>query len=267
MVETRKLTRRFYTRCCQSHEHKSESHSHDHSHFAACEDVSIHIAEGEIFGLVGESGCGKSTLANMLLLLIKPCEGEIHIDGQNVTNLSRRRSLMDVRRKIQYVPQNSGSSLNPHMTLEGIITEPMRNFKIPHKSKAAELLEIVGLSPDWIRRRPAQLSGGQRQRVAVARAISINPQVLVLDEVTSSLDIITAGDVIKMLGKVNREFNTSMLFISHDIALADRFCHRTGVMKDGRIVEIADDLTKAKNEYTRELVDSSLNIKTERKLA
>ena len=260
MIETRNLTRRFHALCCQSHEHKSEGHSHKHSHFAACEDVSIHIAGGEIFGLVGESGCGKSTLANMLLLLIKPCEGEIHIDGQNVTNLSRRRALMEVRRKIQYVPQNSGSSLNPHMTLEAIITEPMRNFKLPHKSKAAELLEIVGLSPDWIRRRPAQLSGGQRQRVAVARAISINPQALVLDEVTSSLDIITAGGIIKMLSEINREFHTSMLFISHDIALADRFCRRKGVMKDGRIIEITDDLTKAKDEYTKELVNSSLNI-------
>jgi ABC-type dipeptide/oligopeptide/nickel transport system ATPase subunit len=263
MIETRNLTRRFHTQCCQSHNHKSEKHSH----FAACEDVSIHIAEGEIFGLVGESGCGKSTLANMLLLLLKPCEGTIHIDGQNVTNLSRRSALLEVRRKIQYVPQNSGSSLNPHMTLENIITEPMRNFKVPHKSKAAELLEIVGLSPDWIKRRPAQLSGGQRQRVAVARAISINPKTLVLDEVTSGLDIITAGSVIKMLSGINREFNTSMLFISHDIALADRFCHRTGFMKDGSIVEITYDLSEAENEYTKELVNSSLNLRKERKLA
>jgi len=252
MIETRQLTRLFNSR-------RALLCSNVHKQFAACKDVSIHIDKGEIFGLVGESGCGKSTLANMLLLLLKPSEGEIWLDGQNVTHLSKRNALMEVRRKIQYVPQNSGSSLNPHMNLEAIITEPMRNFGLQYKSKAGELLEMVGLSAGWLRRRPAQLSGGQRQRVAVARALSINPQILVLDEVTSNLDIITAGGIIKLLTEINREFKTSMLFISHDIALADRFCLRKGVMKNGKIIEIADDLAKTKNEYTKKLVKSSLN--------
>jgi len=222
--------------------------------FAACEDVSISIADGEIFGLVGESGSGKSTFANMLLMLLRPSFGEIRIDGQDIAGISGRRALMDVRRKIQYVPQYSGASLNPHMRLEDIITEPLRNFGLPYRNKAAELLEVVGLPTDWNRRRPAQLSGGQRQRVAVARAIAINPKALVLDEVTSSLDVITAGGIIKMLGSINREFDTSMLFITHDISLADRFCRRKGVMKAGRLIEVTGDLTKAENEYTKELV-------------
>jgi len=141
----------------------------------------------------------------------------------------------------------------------------MRNFGLPHKSRAGELLEIVGLPPDWVRRRPAQLSGGQRQRVAIARAISINPRTLILDEVTSSLDVITASSIIRMLGEINNEFNTSMLFITHDISLADRFCRRKGVMKAGRIIEVADDLSKAENEYTKSLVNSSLTRPKERK--
>ena len=252
MIETRNLTRRFSTRKCIIRQKR-------HEMFAACENVNLSIEKGEIFGLVGESGCGKTTLANMLLMLLRPSEGEIIIDGQTTTGL-RGREIMELRRKIQYVPQSSGCSLNPHMSLEGIITEPMRNFGLPLKNKAAELLELVGLSPQWTRRRPAQLSGGQRQRVAVARAIAINPKVLVLDEVTSSLDVITSNGIIKMLGDINRGLQTSMLFISHDIHLADRFCHRKGVMKSGRLVETTDDLKLAKHEYTRELLDSALTF-------
>ena len=256
MIETKNLTRRFYTGKALIRGRAER--------FSACENVSISIAEGEIFGLVGESGCGKTTLANMLLMLLKPCEGEIRIDGEDVTNISGRKNLASIRRKIQYVPQNSGSSLNPHMTLERIITEPMRNFGINHKNEAERLLEIVGLPSRWKSRRPAQLSGGQRQRVAIARAISINPKALVLDEVTSNLDVITSVGILGTLEEINKQFNTSMMMITHDISQADRFCHRKGVMRDGKIIEITNDLTHAQHDYTKQLVNSALSFKLER---
>jgi len=244
MIETKNLTKRFYSRN-RLWQNKLEDR------FAACENVNICITEGEIFGLVGESGCGKSTLAKLLLLLLEPCEGEIRIDGQDVTRLNSSRQLMEVRRKIQYVPQNSGSSLNPQMTLERIITEPMRNFGLPWKQKAAELLEIVGLLPEWTIKRPAQLSGGQKQRVAIARAISINPKILVLDEVTSNLDVITSNGIIKKLREINDDYKTSMLFISHDINLVDRFCHSKAVMKEGKIIEETEETTGCVQKFRR----------------
>ena len=258
MIETKNLTKLFPLHQGLFGRKRSGKFAENFPGVNACVNVSFDIKKGEIFGLVGESGSGKSTVAKLILLLLKPTEGKILIDGQDAADISGRRALADVRRKIQYVPQNSGGSLNPHMTLEQIIMEPALNFGL--KPNPRELLEIVGLSPDWLRRRPAKLSGGQRQRAAIARAISINPKALVLDEVTSSLDVITSIGIIKTLGDINREFNASMLLITHDISLADRFCQRIGVMKDGKLVEITDDLTKTENIYAKELVDSSLAL-------
>jgi len=203
----------------------------------ACADVSFTVAPGESFGLVGASGCGKTTVANLILRLTEPDSGEIFIDGTPITGLRGHRQLAPIRRKLQCVPQAAGTSLNPHMTLERIIAEPLINYGLPTAGQAAELLEQVGLPPDWIKRRPAQLSGGERQRVAIARAIALRPKALILDEVTSNLDVITARRIIDLLHAIHSETQMAMLFISHDIALTDRFCHRTGIMRHGRITE------------------------------
>jgi len=225
----------------------------------ACEEVSFEIAPGEIFGLVGASGCGKTTVANLILRLLEPDSGEIWLDGIPITELHGYRRLRPIRRMIQCVPQSAGASLNPHMTLEQIITEPLDNYALPTGTRGAELLELVGLPPEWGRRRPAQLSGGERQRVAIARAIALSPKALILDEVTSSLDVLTAQSTIALLRDIHRETGLSMLFISHDIALTNRFCHRKGVMQHGCMLEIVGDLEEAEHPYTRMLIEAAIH--------
>ena len=220
----------------------------------ACEEISFAIAPGEIFGLIGASGCGKTTVANLILRLLEPDSGEILMDGTPITELRGYKRLRPVRRMIQCVPQAAGTSLNPHMTLAQIITEPLKNYGLPTGTRAAELLELVGLSPEWVKRRPAQLSGGQRQRVAIARAIALQPRALILDEVTSNLDVLTAQRMIDLLRILQRETEMSMLFISHDITLANRFCHRKGVMQHGRMLEVVENLKDAAHPYTRSLM-------------
>jgi len=224
----------------------------------ACEAVSFVIAPGELFGLVGASGCGKTTVANLILRLLEPDAGEVLIDGTPITALHGYRQLRPVRRLIQCVPQAAGASLNPHMTLAQIITEPLNNYAIPTGTRVTELLALVGLPPEWGRRRPAQLSGGERQRVAIARALALGPKVLILDEVTSNLDVLTAQNVITLLRDIHRATKLSMLFISHDIALTNRFCHRKGVMQHGRMLEIVSDLKDAVHPYTRSLIEATI---------
>ena len=143
--------------------------------FAAVEDVSFSLEGGEALGLVGESGSGKTTIANLILRLLSPDSGEIIFDGEDITRLKTHRELLPIRRKMQAVFQNSGSSLDPQMTLGRIISEPLRNFGLPVKGQAERLLELVGLPPEWVSRRPHELSGGQRQRVSIARAMAPRP--------------------------------------------------------------------------------------------
>lgn len=229
---------------------------------AAVSQVSLSISRGERFGLVGESGCGKSTVANLILGLLRPDEGKILFGGEEIGALRTHRDFYPYRRRVQAVFQGSGSSLDPHMTLRKIIEEPLRNYQIPVKGCAERLLDMVELPLDFAGRRPAQLSGGQKQRVSIARAMALEPEFLVLDEATSQLDGITAAQILRLLEKIGREKQTAMLFISHDIAAVDRFCHRKAVMKEGRVIEILDSFRPelVKEDYTRKLLDARLTM-------
>lgn len=234
----------------------------DSERIAAVKNVSMGVGRGEIAALIGESGCGKTTIANILLMLLRPDEGRVFIGGADVTGIRGYKNIAPVRRKIQAVFQSSGSSLDPGMTLERIIAEPLKNYGIPHRGEAERLMELVRLPGGWKGRRPGQLSGGQRQRVSIARAMALDPEILILDEPTSSLDVITANEIIRLLDGLRREKGTSMLFITHDISLAGRLCDTMYVMKDGEIVERLDSLDEAgiRSLYTLELVRSQLKL-------
>lgn len=230
--------------------------------FAAVEDVSFSLDRGETLGLVGESGSGKTTIANLLLKLLEPDGGKIIFDGEDITHLKGYRRLYPLRRNIQAVFQNSGSSLDPCMTLGNIITEPLKNYHLPAKGQAEKHLDLVGLPPDWVSRKPHQLSGGQRQRVSIARAMILNPSFLILDEATSNLDVITSAQIIDLLRHLHEEHGTAILFISHDISAVDKLCKKKAVMKDGRIVETLSSLNfdEAQHPYTQRLITSKLSV-------
>lgn len=228
----------------------------------AVDDISFTIKKGEIFGLIGESGCGKTTLVNLMLGLTKPDSGEILFDTVDIAKMKSYREFLPVRKRMQAVFQNSSSSLNPQMTLKKIITEPLKNFHLPERGIAEKLLEDVGLSSSWASRKPAQLSGGQRQRVSIARALALKPDFIILDESTSNLDVITSKQIIELLKKLNQNFDVTMMFISHDIALVDDFCNRKAIMKNGKILEIAKNFGSLDNHhpYTQKLLKARLQV-------
>jgi oligopeptide transport system ATP-binding protein len=209
----------------------------------AVDDVSFTLAAGQALGVVGESGCGKSTLARTVTALQHPAGGEVLFRGRNLHQMASAE-LRQARRHVQLVPQDPFSSLNPRMTVGEALAEPLRIHRLcapaDRPARVAGLLELVGLRPEHARRYPHQLSGGQRQRVAVARALAVQPQVLVCDEPVSSLDVSARAQVLGLLRSLRAELGLACVFIAHDLAVVRYVCDRIAVMYLGRIVETGD---------------------------
>ncbi|MBR4421940.1 MAG: ABC transporter ATP-binding protein, partial [Erysipelotrichaceae bacterium] len=189
----------------------------------AVDGVSFDVKEGETFGLVGESGCGKSTLGRTIVKLYEPVEGTIEFEGKDISKL-KGNELKAFRKNVQMIFQDPYASLNPRMTVGEIIMEPMIIHNIyetaaEREARTVELLDIVGLKPDHIRRYPSEFSGGQRQRIGIARALAVNPKFIVCDEPISALDVSIQAQVINLLEKIQKEMNLSYLFIAHDLSM------------------------------------------------
>jgi len=208
----------------------------------AVDDVSFTINKGETLGLVGESGCGKSTTGRMLMRLLDPTEGQIIFDGDDISSLNENQ-LRDKRKEFQMVFQDPYASLNPRMKVGDIIEEPLIVHGYPKEERVQrvqQLLEVVGLSAYHADRFPHEFSGGQRQRIGIARALAVNPKLIIADEPVSALDVSIQSQILNLLKDLQEEFQLTYLFIAHDLSVVEHISDRVGVMYLGKIVEIAD---------------------------
>ncbi|QKC70300.1 MULTISPECIES: ABC transporter ATP-binding protein [Mesorhizobium] len=228
----------------------------------AVEGVSFDIFPGETLALVGESGCGKSTVARSIMQLDKPLSGAIRYDGKEMIGAGRA-TLAGFRREVQMVFQDPFSSLNPRMTVGQALTDPMRVHRVARGSalrkRAADLLAKVHLPPEYLERYPHAFSGGQRQRICIARALALDPRLLIADEAVASLDVTIQAQVINLLMDLQRDMGIAILFISHDMAVVERIAHRVAVMYLGEIVEIGDRRSvfgNPQHPYTRKLLSA-----------
>jgi ABC-type oligopeptide transport system ATPase subunit len=229
-------------------------------HVKAVDDVSFDIRAGETLGLVGESGSGKSTTGYCVIQLLKSTAGSVRFLGRELTTMSRH-DLREMRREIQIIFQDPYASLNPRMTVGDIVAEPLVIHGIgdrrSRRKSAEQLLEVVGFNPDFINRYPHEFSGGQRQRIGVARALALNPQLIVCDEPVSALDVSIQAQILNLLKDLQRDFNLAYLFIAHDLAVVRTMSDRIAVMTAGKIVEEGEAeavYTNPQHEYTKALL-------------
>lgn len=253
LVEARNLSRQFTVRRAFGSAHQTVK---------AVDDVTLRIGHGEIFGLVGESGCGKSTIGRLLLRLLEPTAGQLLFDGVDITH-ARGSALATLRRQMQIVFQDPFSSLNPSFDIRAILWEGLRRVpgmdRTRGERRIVELLETVGLRPEYARARPHELSGGQRQRVGIARALTVNPRFLVLDEPTSALDVSIQSQMLNLFVDLQQTMRLTLLFISHDLDVIRYLCDQIAVMYLGRIVEqgpAARVLDQPQHPYTAALLAS-----------
>ncbi|WP_299654969.1 ATP-binding cassette domain-containing protein [uncultured Jannaschia sp.] len=236
----------------------------------ALRDVSLTVARGESFGLVGESGSGKTTLTRSILRLEQPSSGQILFHGNDMAALSPR-SLRRLRARIQIVFQDPYASLNPRMTIEDIVTEPMlihRDIvgldRAARRDRAAELLSLVGLGSQLLRRHPHEFSGGQRQRIGIARALASGPELLLLDEPTSALDVSVQAQVLNLLIELQDRLQLTYFFISHDLAVVRYLCTRVALIHHGRIIEEGETnriFDAPQTEYARTLISAAPEVR------
>lgn len=246
IMEAKHVTKRFYTAGGRS--------------LLACDDVNLKVRKGQTLGIVGESGSGKSSFVKMIVQMYLPTEGQIIYEGKDITKL-KGEELRQCRKKIQMVFQDPSASFHPKMKVMDIVTEPLLNFKLIKKSekeeKAKELMRLVELPEDFVYRFPHNMSGGQRQRVGIARALALEPEIIVCDEATSALDVSVQDRVIELLVKLQKKKGISLVFICHDMALIQSFAHQVAVMYLGNIVEVlpGEEVGKnAKHPYTQAML-------------
>ena len=253
LLEARHVTRRFPTSSGRE--------------LTACSDVNLKLYKGKTLGLVGESGCGKSTFMRFLVWLDRPTEGEILYRGRDITRL-KGRELHEMRQHIQMVFQDPSTSFNPKMRIRDIVCEPLLNYgRIRHSEKdrkARELLELVELPGDFAGRYPHNMSGGQRQRGAIARALALEPEIIVMDEATSALDVSVQETIIQLITRLQREKNITIGFICHNLGFIQSFSHQIAVMYLGNIVEVmpGDQLSQVCcHPYSRALLNAVFDTK------